>query len=223
MTTETKLSLTANLLGLVAPFIGRGDIRYYLDGISVRPAKGGGAIIAATNGHAMAMALDRNAVCEEEVILRVNGHLLQACAALPQRESRRLELRNGRLMVTRGEGPDSDVYIQAGNPFVEGKFPDIFLVVPSPESLKPGMIGGYNPRVLDLVNQASRHVGHICGVGKHGLYALQFWTQNGERCEQSVARVEGFNDWFAVLMPAKCDEPKQVTPQFLLDEMEARK
>jgi hypothetical protein len=168
MTTETKLSLTANLLGLVAPFIGRGDIRYYLDGISVRPAKGGGAIIAATNGHAMAMALDRNAVCEEEVILRVNGHLLQACAAQPHKANRQLVMRNGRLTVCMGDGPDSDLYIQAGKPIIEAKYPDIYRVIPAADTLKVGLTGAFNPALTDLVSQAARHVRAIKG-GRYDL------------------------------------------------------
>lgn len=222
MTTETKLSLTANLLGLVAPFIGRGDIRYYLDGINVRPAKGGGAIIAATNGHALAMALDRNAVCEEEVILRVNGHLLQACAAEPSRGWRRLELRNNRLTVTIGDGPDGDVYIQAGNPFVEGKYPEIFRVVPDQESLKIGLVGAFNPVLTDRISQAARHARAIQG-DKHALMPVQFYTKNADRQEPCVARIIGFEEWAAMLMPAKFDEPNPAIPQFIFEKPEEKK
>lgn len=217
MSKEIKLNLAANLIGLVAPFIGRGDIRYYLDGINVRPAKGGGAIIAATNGHALAMALDRSAVCEEEVTLRVNGHLLQACAAMPVRDQRRLEMRGGRLAVTLGQGENSDLYIQAGNPVIDGKYPNIFNVVPDPEKLTLGMAGAFTSVILDKANQATRHAMKLKGGVKYG--AMQFWTPDSSRESCCVVRIDGFADWFAVLMPCRSELIENPTPQFVLDGM----
>lgn len=220
MTEARKISIAANLIGLVAPFIGRGNIRYYLDGISVRPAIGGGAIIAATNGHALAMVLDRSAVCEEEVILRVNGHLLQACAAEPFKNKRRLELINDRLTVAMGEGKDSDIYIQAGNPFIEAKYPDIFKVVPNPEELQIGMAGAFNPAVVDKVTQAARVAAKIKGGGL--FRPMQFWTPNSDASSPCVVRLEGVEEWFAVLMPARCDVPKTAAPEFVVAHLKAR-
>ena len=86
---HANLSLTAKLLPIIAPFIAKADIRYYLNAINVRPHKDGGAIICATNGHALGAIYDRDAVCEHEVILRFDGRMQQACATGLADDSRR--------------------------------------------------------------------------------------------------------------------------------------
>lgn len=219
MSEEIKISLTASLIGLVAPFIGRGDIRYYLDGINIRPAEGGGAIIAATNGHAMGYVLDRDAVCEKEVTLRITPAIIRECAIKPIAAGRRrLAIFNGRLTVLVGE--TGDVCIQAGDPVIQGNYPNIWNVVPEPETLVLGMIGGYSQAVLDKVNQAAR--AWIKSKGRHMYSPVEFYTEDGNRDSKCVVRIHECPNFFAVLMPARCDGFKESLPDFIRDGLKLK-
>lgn len=46
------------------------DIRFYLQGILVEPRKEGGAFIVATDGHRMMVIIDKDAKCDERIILK---------------------------------------------------------------------------------------------------------------------------------------------------------
>ncbi|MGO4480010.1 hypothetical protein AB4Z32_27685, partial [Massilia sp. 2TAF26] len=76
-----QLRLSAMLVAMVAPFMGKSDPRHYLNGINVRPHPNGGAIIAASNGHVLGAVHDKLATCEHEVTLHLASGIVTACRA----------------------------------------------------------------------------------------------------------------------------------------------
>lgn len=105
---HANLQLSAHCCAIVAPFIAKlGELRYYLRGINVSPAPGGGAIVCATNGHAMGVYHDRNAVCEVAATFMFDRGALAACAG--GGAERQVVMRNGRLTVIDKHG--NEIYI----------------------------------------------------------------------------------------------------------------
>ena len=189
-----KLSLTANLIPLVAPFMPANDIRFYLNGINVRPHPDGGAVICATNGHVLAVVRDHAAVCEREVIIHLRKSTVAACAQRPL-NGRLLSLIHGRIAVTEG---GEDILIQPGSPIIEGTFPDYRQIVPKASKLIGGLAGGFNSQYLALLNAAVTAAGKNTGAAFH---ALSFF--HAPDSKSSVARIEGVDEFIAVLMPMK--------------------
>lgn len=195
-----NLKLTANLIGTVAPFIAVNDIRYYLRGISVRPHASGGAVICATNGHALGAIYDAAAVCEAEVIIHIDTQTLAACAAKSP-VKRHLVIIHNRLAVVDAKG--AEICIQAGNPVIEGKFPNYANVIPAADKLTPGLAGSFNRAYLrqgDLAAQAcGKAAGHSKAVG------VQFFSVGGDPNLTTIIRVPVMPDFIAALMPMRDD------------------
>lgn len=195
-----NLKLTANLIGTVAPFIATNDIRYYLCGISVRPHKSGGAVICATNGHALGVIYDPSAVCEVEVIIHIDARTLAACAA-KSTTKRHLVVINNRLAVVDANG--AEICIQAGNPVIEGKFPDYANVIPSADKLTPGLAGSFNRAYLRQGDIAALACGKAAGSSK--AVSVQFFSVGGDPNLCTVVRVPVMPDFIAALMPVRED------------------
>jgi len=206
---HTNLRLAAKLLPLIVPFMAKADIRYYLNGINVRPHKGGGAIIVATNGHALAAIRDPRATCEHEVILRFDTRMQQACAS-GLSDDREIVMIGDRLAVVDNAG--REVYIQAGEPEIEGNFPRYERVIPKLETLQPGLIGTYSAAVLAPVEKAAMT---IAKRSKASYSGLQFFNVSGDPNLCAVVRLQVEPEFVAVLMPMRDDALKAATPEWV--------
>lgn len=202
MSALDSLRLTAKLIPIIAPFIAKGDIRYYLNGINVRPHKSGGAIICATNGHALGAIHDRNAVCSEEVNLRLDARLIQACAAGIANDRQIIAI-GGRLVLI--ENGSTEVYIQAGKPELGGQYPRYERVVPKSSALHPGMLGSYSLKLIALVDRAAAAAGKISKSRMSSSDGVQFFNADGSGGGSAVARIPTLRDFVAVIMPMRCD------------------
>jgi len=209
---HAKLRLTAKLLPLILPFMAKADIRYYLNGVNVRPHKDGGAIIVATNGHALGAIHDRHAVCEHEVILRFESRMQQACAVALAGE-REVVMIGGRLAIIDKTG--QEVYIQAGKPDIEGTFPRYERVIPKIETLQPGLLGTYSASVLAPAEKAALAAAKQSG---RTIYCgMQFFNVNGDPNGSAVIRLPVEPDFVGVLMPMRDDVLKSATPAWVAD------
>jgi hypothetical protein len=211
MSKHANLRLTAKLLPIIAPFIAKNDIRYYLNAINVRPHKDGGAVICATNGHALGAIHDKDAVCDHEVILRFDARMKQACAGSPA-NSRMVVMIGGRLAVVEEGG--NEVYIQAGNPEVEATFPRWERVIPKEETLQPGLVGMYGAPVLALCEKAAAAAAKA-GARLRGYSGLQFFTVNGDPNSSAVVRLGAVSDFVGVLMPMRGDDKPLAAPAWV--------
>jgi hypothetical protein len=177
MTTNkhANLRLTAKLLPIIAPFIAKADIRYYLNAINVRPYAGGGAIICATNGHALGAIHDPDAVCEHEVILRFDSRMQQASAAGLNNSPRQIVMIGDRLAVVDHGG--ADVYIQAGRPDIEATYPRYERVIPKLEDLQPGLPGTFGAPVIALAQKAAIAAGKVLLRGSRASVGMAFFSK----------------------------------------------
>jgi hypothetical protein len=196
-----NLKLTANLIGTVAPFIATHDIRYYLRGINVRPHKSGGAVICATNGHALGAVYDPAAVCEFEVTLFIDPRTISACCAKSPGK-RTLVIANNRLTVIDSKG--GEICIQAGNPIIECKYPDYASVIPTADKLVPGLVGSFNRDYLRQADMAAQACGKAAGTSSRAV-GVQFFSVGGDPNSCAVVRAEVMPDFVGVLMPIRAD------------------
>ena len=210
---HTKLELSAWSCALVAPFIAKvGEVRYYLRGINVSPAPGGGAIICATNGHAMGIYHDKNAVCEVAATFKFDRDTLAACAT--GGAERRVVLRHGRLTVIDQYG--EEICIQPGSPLVDGAipYPSYEKVIPFAEKLQRGMVAAVNGTLIGLVTQSTAVAERALRRSVY-MRALEFYNVEGNRSACPVVRVADLADAVAVLMPMHVDTVVPVLPEWL--------
>lgn len=206
-----NLKLTANLVATVAPFIARNDIRYYLGGINVKPHKNGGAVICATNGNALGVIYDPSAVCEIEVILHIDARTVAACGA-KSKEVRSLVIINNRLAVI--DEMNVEVCIQAGNPIIEGKFPDYARVIPAEEKLTPGLVGNFSRELLRQIDVAAQACVKAARKA-NGDFGVEYFSAGGSREGSAVARVRALPNFVGVLMPIRSDAMLTVLPPWI--------
>ena len=160
-----NLTIKSKLVAAVAQFKAVGDIRYYLNGVYVEPIKTGGALIVATNGHAMCLWRDTSAVVDRPVILRTSPKLLTACVA---KDATHLRLVEDRLTVTDIKGNETFVQPNREKWEIEGNFPDWKRVIPdTTEGLT--MFDALNPNFVSYVAQALK-----TGSGKGNFSGITF-------------------------------------------------
>ena len=133
------VSVPADVFAAVALFRAHEDVRYYLDGVMVEPCPEGGCMIVATEGHRLAVIHSPEARADRPRILRVTEGLEESLRHLPGRNSARtvsVPSEDARVLLCDNAG--DELYVQAGTPFIDGKYPDWRKVIPPVESLKPG-------------------------------------------------------------------------------------
>ncbi|NHZ94593.1 hypothetical protein [Massilia sp. CCM 8734] len=201
----SNLRLTAKLIPIIAPFIAKNDIRYYLSGVNVRPHKSGGAIICATNGHALGAIHDREAICDEEVTLRLDARMLQSCAGNIH-GNRIIKVLNDRLVVVEGDS-EAEAYIQAGDPVIDpvAAFPRYERVIPELSTIQPGLLGSYSADLVALLERAATAAAKSNGTSKIKFNGIQFFNVNGNACGSAVARIPAAEDFIGVIMPMRAD------------------
>lgn len=190
-----KLRVSAKLVALVTPFMASNDIRYYLNGISIRAHPDGGAVICATNGHAMAVVHDKAGVCENDVILRIDSRTKAALKAHSSIE-RELVLLHGRVAVVSG---GAEISLQPGEPLIEGLFPQYQKVIPKSDRLQPGLVGDFDSALLELVNESAV----IAAPKSRTNRAVTFYTLDGKPETSSVARLAAEPSFIVVILPMR--------------------
>lgn len=104
---------------IVFPFVAQDDIRYYLNGINVRPLADETAMIVATDGHRFIVVRDPQGYVEREVIVRVDKDALKHADA----ENTFDVMSNGHAQWN--DKATLPVFIQPGQSVIEGTFPRI--------------------------------------------------------------------------------------------------
>ncbi len=141
-----KLKFNRKYVPLVAPFVARADIRYYLNGIRVEAATDRpGVYIIGCDGHRLAVAYDKDGTIEGDdgkgVIMRAPSQFISACKGKAQAGAHLVVADGKRVSVSPGFGHEhsnNETYVMPGNPWIEGNFPQWRRVLPKWEDLKPG-------------------------------------------------------------------------------------
>lgn len=147
--------VNAMVLKIVFPFMAQEDIRYYLNGVNIRPLyPDEGVMIVATDGHRYVVVRDQHGYAEEEIIVSVKKDGLKSCNT----KSTFDVMSNGSAMVNDEIGQEQ--FIQPGNSLIEGKFPRIENIA-SAIGYHEGISGSINPAYLADALKIGQHFGSI--------------------------------------------------------------
>ena len=164
-----KLKLPALAVAFLAPFIAQKDIRYYLNGLNVRPLsaeEGGGVLLAATNSHIAGLWHAADATCERMATLHITPETVEACRK--NSAVRHVTIANDRLAVIEqvGNKPPVEIYIQPSNTWANAQN----------TALKPWEVAGAadhpaNKRLLEALHGECDR-GPTCMVDSNLLKAI---------------------------------------------------
>lgn len=217
-----QINLNANLVAAICQFKAKEDIRYYLEGVYVAPLESGGAVIVATNGHALGLWRDLTGQVERPAILRIEKKLESACAGKGERH---LRLIDGRLTVVDEHGLELFVQHREGNKpeswEIEAKYPDWKAVIPKGTS-GPALFDGMNPTYVGFAQKA---LAIAKGKDYLGLAFHQAAAENGiavicDREPNFMAVIMPmrestgmFPEWISALLPVVAEQPeKELVP-----------
>lgn len=189
------ISFDANAIGPLSLFLAKSDIRSYLHGLFVTPApSGSGCILAATNGHQIALWHDKSGECSNNTIIRVEKLMIQACNERSD-GPRSVKLADGRLSLVDSAG--DDIFIQAVDAEIKADYPSIWRVIPANENLTPGLHGCTSARYLHAIGKAGKIIQRQSGRD----VALSHYTvgTDGQGCV--LTRFEGAEHFIVVTMP----------------------
>jgi DNA polymerase-3 subunit beta len=143
---NTRAKFPVKHLRSLALFQANNDIRYYLNGILIERAEPEreGVYLVATDGHTMLVIYEPEGKLvhsEPRLIMRLPKDMVSA-ASRNRRDFGRTSVIAKGTRVSIGldfefEQGDGEVYVQPGNPWIDGRYPDWRAVLPHFDLLKP--------------------------------------------------------------------------------------
>ncbi len=144
-----RISVDAEVVKAALPFAASKDIRWYLNGIYIKPAKQGGALIIATDGHMLVCLRDESATADKPCILP-----LQHTDARQMKKGHRLAVGGAnRPWVCTKEGVPTWI---SPTLETEGKYPDLSDLLGDPSVYREGLLGTFNPHLIERIRKAAR-------------------------------------------------------------------
>ena len=156
--------VSAVAVKLVFPFAGQNDIRFYLNGINIRPLDDGTVMVVASDGHRIIVVRDPNGYAERDVIVRIDKDALKHAS----NAKHTLDVMSNGLAMFSGEVAQP-LFIQPGNSLIEGDFPRIERVA-STVGYKEGISGAVNPSYLADALTISKSFGN----------SIRFFTRDAD-------------------------------------------
>ena len=156
--------INAVAVKLVFPFAAQQDLRYYLNGINIRPLEDGSAMIVATDGHRYIVVRDPHGYVEKEMIVSISKDALKHASSAKHTLD---VMSDGSAMIS-GEVAQP-LFIQPGNSMIEGDFPRIERVA-SVIGYKEGINGAVNPKYLH----------DALSIGKSFGGSIRFFTRDAD-------------------------------------------
>lgn len=194
-----QVRFNAKYVGILAEFMGKSDVRYYLNGVFVTPHNETGVLLVATDGHTMAIIHDSEGETNGDHIFPLSKQLI---AAAKKRVSNigkpeAVEL-IGEAAYVRLFKEDlaydptistMDVHVEYCAPIV-GKYPDIKKVIP---------IGDPKPSLITLNPEYTARLAKVVKAMGRGHSAASFFTY-GER-EATAIRIANLPEVLFLIMP----------------------
>lgn len=197
-------------LAPVALFMaGKDDFRWYRRMLAVLQHPSQGCVIAATDGHQIAIWYDKDGKCSADTLLHVEPGIVAASdKRYPVRDplrnlGRRIILRDGRLVLEFGHNEIwQEKYIQAGKAWEPAAgYPKIAKVLPHYDSLVPGMVGGIAPVFMAKLAKVAKIVARQSEISP-GYSAMRHYTHNGDGL--IITRFYGVPEFMVGTMPIRC-------------------
>lgn len=156
--------VNAVAIKMVFPFIAQQDIRYYLNGINIRPLEDGSAMLVATDGHRYIVVRDPRGYVEKEIIVGLSKDAIKHAANAKHTLD---VMSNGSAQIS--DEVAAPLFIQPGNSLIEGGFPRIERVA-STIGYTEGISGAVNPRYLNDALVISKSFGE----------SIRFFTRDSD-------------------------------------------
>lgn len=198
---EPTISFDANAVAVLALFVAKNDIRFYLHGLCVIPAPhGAGCILAATNGHQLALWHDAAGMCDEQTILTIGKPLIEACSERGT-SARKVKYADDRLTLIDAEG--GEVFIQPEGAKIEANYPNIWRVIPTNDKLTPGLHGCMATRYLRTIGKAAKIIYRNSACAMTASHYSVGTDGNGG----ILTRFEGAHHFMVITMPVSGQSP----------------
>lgn len=156
--------VSAAAIKLVFPFAATQDIRYYLNGVNIRPLDDGSVMVVASDGHRIIVVRDPHGYAEREMIVRVDKDALKHAA----NAKHTLDVMSNGTAMFSGEVAQP-LFIQPGNSLVDGTFPRIERVI-NTYGYREGIAGAVNPSYLADALAIAKSFGN----------SIRFFTRNDD-------------------------------------------
>jgi DNA polymerase-3 subunit beta len=134
--------VSAVAVKLVFPFAAQQDIRYYLNGVNIRPLSDGTVMVVASDGHRIIVVRDPHGYAEREMIVRVDKDALKHAS----NAKHTLDVMSNGTAMFSGEVAQP-LFIQPGNSLIDGAFPRVERVI-NTFGYREGIAGSVNPGYL---------------------------------------------------------------------------
>ncbi len=185
------ISLRAEYVSLLAPFVSTEAGQSPMNCLRVEPAPGGGALLVAMNQHAMGVFHDPDAYCEEPLNVRLPKELLRNCKAKwNDGGQRRIVLDGGKATVEGGGG--RVYYIEPESVLEDGTYPNWQAILESAVSAAVSTEGAVPSPLYKAEGLVLFHF-----QGQSG--GLRLFPTGAER--PVVVRHEGYPSFVGVIMP----------------------
>lgn len=196
---KSAYRFSARLFSAIAHFRAKSDIRYYLNGMLFMPHPKGGAMMVATNGHQLAVAYDPEGAAPADRIVSVFPGLESAACRYPAGWVHMDEALDSRVVLS--DSANREVYVQPGKALIEGKFPNVYGVMPAdPSKLQSAMVAPINAMYFGCMATMVKRL----RLSKYGN-ALHHWQQ--DETTVCVTRPDGEPNVMVLTMPMRCDRP----------------
>lgn len=200
--TENPAFVDVELVRRALKFAAVRDVRYYLNGVCIRPSKSGGVLVLASNGHTALVLHDPNGRADKD-------YILPFCRG---RNEKGLAERGASHVVVGADGTITVVGLAMTKLFIcperliDATYPDLSSVAGKPEEYEPGIRGCINPEYLKCAIDSGGKSGYENGVqffskkANGGSSVMLFTTQGG----------------FGLVMPMRADDSleRRITKDF---------
>lgn len=159
--------INALAVKIAYPFMAKEDIRFYLNGLNIRPLEDGSVMIVATDGHRYLVVHDQKGYAEKEMIVSIKKDCLKSATS----KSTFDVMSNGSAFINDENG--MPLFVQPGTSLIEAEFPRIENVV-STLGYAEGISGAINPSYLKDALAVGQHFNSIRFFTKDQDGALVF-------------------------------------------------
>jgi hypothetical protein len=201
---DARIRISAVTVRSALHFAAKQDVRYYLEGVQVRPDDKGGALAIGCDGHAMVCMRDESGFADRQCIL-----------PLTHADARHLKTAHTVCVDASGRPfiVDKNHEITWISPKLEitASYPDIAKVLQPLTSYEEGLVGTFNPAYIDRIKRAAP-----------ARYAqVRFFHEKGKEPHNAASLFTLGRHGFGLIMPMRGDDDalKLAVPASLLAEV----
>jgi hypothetical protein len=205
MQVERDVTISSKYIPILAGFMAKMDIRYYLNGIYVEPHPEKGVILVATDGHAMVIIHDEQGKTNGSYICALPEKIVAACSPKKLKDIYKCPqvlqfVGNAGYVMSSREADPRDIsrwHIHTSYcEIIDGKFPDWKKSI---------------PRVLhpaDRIEVNSVHLNKITSAAKvsSGFSPVTVFTNGNIDSGAFVLRIDSMPELCAIVMPMRIDD-----------------